>query len=1015
MEPTASFGYWVRRRRKALDLTQAALAHQVGCAEVTIKKIEADERRPSRQIAARLAERLQLAPAERAAFVQAARGELATDRLDVPLPLPPLAPAVAHLPSGTITFLCTDIAGSSQLWEQHPEAMRLALARHDTILRESIAAHEGIVFKSGGDGVYAAFTRAPDALAAALAAQQALLVEPWGQTGPLHVRMALHTGVAEERDGDYFGPPLNRVARLLAVGHGDQILLSRASQELVCDTLPPNVALRDLGTHRLKDLTRPEHIFQVVAPALPADFPPLRSLDLESTNLPAQLTPLIGRERELEQVGARLRRADVRLITLTGPGGIGKTRLALQTAADLLDSFVDGVFFVDLAPISDPALVVATIAQTLGLKEAGGQPLLDSLKRYLREKELLLLLDNFEQIVEAAPLVAELLRAAPALKVLVTSRTPLHLSGEHEFGVPPLTLPDPKQLPSVEQLNQYAAVALFIARARAVHADFQVTNASAPAIAEICHRLDGLPLAIELAAARIKLFPPEELLAWLDRRLPLLTGGPRDLPARQKTLRNTIDWSYHLLDRAQQTLFTRLAVFVGGWTLEAAEAVCNGAGDLGIAIVDGLQSLLDQSLLRQVEGPDGALRFRRLETIREYALERLAASGEAEALRWCHAEYFLRLAEQAEPELRGAEQAIWLARLEVEYDNLRAALQWAAQRGDVEFSARVAGALWRFWVARGPWSEGWARLAEILPEAQAAAPSRSSMWAKVVQGSAVLAFYLGDHAAARQLFEQSLVRYRELGDRLGVAWTLIYYGWLINDGGDPLAARPLLEQSLAICRELGDRQGIGWALARLGLGYSFLGDYAAARPLLEESLALCRAVGDRWGTAWALHLLGLAVGEFGGGDIAAAIALEEESLAISRELRDRRNMAYTLLILGTSIMAQGEYAKVHHLFTEALTLQQEIGDKWGTAVVLWVDAVLSAAQGQAERGLRIESAASALLEAIGAALPGAMLTRFMPILTVSRQTLTADEQARVWAEGRAMTLEQAITYALEGD
>ncbi len=614
MEPTASFGYWVRRRRKALDLTQEELARQVGCAEVTIKKIEADERRPSRQIAERLADSLQLAPAERAAFVQAARGELATDRLDLPLPPLPLAPAVAPLPCGTLTFLCTDIAGSSQLWEQHPEAMRLALARHDTILRETIAAHEGIVFKSGGDGVYAAFTRAPDALAAAVAAQQALLAEPWGQTGPLHVRMVLHMGVAEERDGDYFGPPLNRVARLLAVGHGDQILLSRATYELVCDQLPPEVALRDLGTHRLKDLTRPEQIFQVVAPALPVDFPSLQTLDTRPHNLPAQLTPLIGRTQEVAAVCGHLRRDDVRLLTLSGSGGTGKTRLALQVAAELLEDFVDGAYFVDLAPISDPALVASTIAQPLGVPEIGDQPLIVGLKAHLKRKQKLLLLDNFEQVLSAAPLVVELLAAAPKLKVLITSRAVLHVSGEHEFVVPPLALPNPAERPPLERLIQYDAVRLFIERAQAVKADFSVTNETAPAIAEICARLDGLPLAIELAAARSKLFAPQALLVRLSSRLKLLTGGARDLPARQQTLRSTIDWSYNLLSEGEQRLFARLAVFVGGCTLEAAEAVCDAAGDLSVDVLDGLAALVDKHLL--IQNDDGAEpRFTMLEGI----------------------------------------------------------------------------------------------------------------------------------------------------------------------------------------------------------------------------------------------------------------------------------------------------------------------------------------------------------------------------------------------------------------
>jgi predicted ATPase/transcriptional regulator with XRE-family HTH domain len=832
MGDVPSFGAWLKRRRKALDLTQEGLAQLVGCAVVTIRKLEAEVQPPSRQLAERLAEHLAIPPEERATFIQFARVGL--DAAPPELPLPPE-------------------------------------------------------------------TRVPE---------------------------------------------------------------------------PP-----------------------------PASSPAQRN----RTNLPAQLTQLIGREREVAQLCALLRRRDVRLATLSGPGGIGKTCLALQVAAELLDDFADGVVFVDLAPISDPALVVGTIAEALGLKEAAGQPLIETLKRHLRARELLLLLDNFEQVVDAAPVLAELLKAAHALKLLVTSRTILHLSGEYEFIVPSLTLPDSHHLPPLDQLSQYAAVALFIERARAVKADFQLTTANAPAVAEICRHLDGLPLAIELAAARIKLFAPEELLVRLHQRLPLLTGGPRDMPARQQTLRATIDWSYQLLNHAEQTLFTRLAVFVGGWTLHAVEAVCSPAGDLGIAIVDGLQSLLDHSQLRQVAAPDGAPRFRRLETIREYALERLAASGEEVALRQRHAEYFLTLAERAEPELRGVEQATWLARLEVDYDNLRAALGWAARRDDVELGARLGAALWRFWMARGLWSEGWAHLAELLPETPADALPRTAVWAKVLQGRAVLAFYLGDHATASQLFEHTLARFRELRDQSGIAWTLIYYGWQINDDGDPLAARPLLEEGLAICRELGDRQGIGWTLGCLGLGALYLGEHMAARAMLEEGLAMCRAAADRWSTAWTLHLLGMVLGQLG--DTMAGIALQQESREISRALGDRRNMAYTLMAQGYLTIDLGEYAEAHHLLAEALRLQYEIGAQWGMAFTLWFSAVLSAAEGQAERAVCVESAALRLIETIGVALPVATLGRFMDRLQLSRQTLSADGHARAWTQGRAMTLEQAIAYA----
>jgi predicted ATPase/class 3 adenylate cyclase len=509
---------------------------------------------------------------------------------------------VASPPTGTVTFLFTDIEGSTKLWEDNAPAMQAALARHDELLRWAIEERGGYVFKTVGDAFCAAFPTAPDALETALESQQRLLEEQWSQmSGPLKVRMALHTGAAEERDGDYFGPAVNRVARLLSAGHGGQVLLSAASQEMVRDQLPAGAALIDLGERRLKDLFRPERVFQLIAPGLPPEFPPLKTLEARPNNLPLQPTPLVGREREVEEICKRLRSEEVRLLTLTGPGGVGKTRLALQAGADLLEDFGDGVFFVSLATITDPELVSSAIAGPLGVKESAQQSLMESLKSYLHHKHLLLVLDNFEQVLEGAPLVGELVGACPKLKVLTTSRTPLSLYGEHEYSVSPLALPDPHQPPSVERLTQYEAVRLFIERAQAAKVGFSVRDENAPAIAEICHRLDGLPLAIELAAARIKLLPPEAMLARLGNRLKLLKGGARDLPERQRTLRGTLEWSYMLLDEGEKTLFGRLSVFAGGRTLEAIEAVCDAEGDLGVEVLDGVESLVNNSLLLRQE------------------------------------------------------------------------------------------------------------------------------------------------------------------------------------------------------------------------------------------------------------------------------------------------------------------------------------------------------------------------------------------------------------------------------
>src|SRR5918997_2375900 len=470
---------------------------------------------------------------------------------------------MAALPTGTVTFLFTDIEGSTRLWERDAEAMRSALTRHDGIVRSAIEANGGFVFKTVGDAFCAAFSSATDAVEAALIAQRTLHAEPWDEGSSIRARMALHTGVVEERSGDYFGPPVNRVARLLSAGHGGQTLLSLASQELVRDALPDGARLDDLGERRLKDLFRPERVFQLTVPDLPSEFPPLRTLESLRNNLPLQATPLVGREREVRDVCGRLGQEEVRLLTLTGPGGTGKTRLALQAAADVLEEFEDGVFFVALSDVNDTALVPTTIAGALGLGESGDVALEDLLKEYLGRRELLLLLDNFEQVLEAGPLVGSLLAAAPRLKVLATSRIPLGIYGEHEYAVPPLSVPNTKRLPPIEVLSQYEAVRLFIDRASAAKRGFETTSETAPGVVKFCPRLDGLPLAIELAAARIKLLPPKVLLTRLANRLKLLTGGAKSLPTRQRTLRGTMEWSHDLIDEGEKALFARLSVFSG--------------------------------------------------------------------------------------------------------------------------------------------------------------------------------------------------------------------------------------------------------------------------------------------------------------------------------------------------------------------------------------------------------------------------------------------------------------------
>lgn len=689
------------------------------------------------------------------------------------------------LPVGTITFLFTDIEGSTKLWETQPEAMRSALARHDFLLRSAIEQYDGHIFKTVGDAFCAAFSSPLQAMSAALAAQQALKTETWPEFTPLKVRIALHTGVAEARDADYFGQPLNRVARLLSAGHGGQILLTLATQELIRDTLPPDVSLEDLGAHRLRDLARSEQVFQLLHPDLLAAFPPLKSLEntLFPNNLPQQLTSFIGREKAMAEVKSLL--AKTRLLTLTGSGGCGKTRLSLQVAADVLEDYSDGVWLIELAPLTDPALVPQKVAQTLGIPEEAGQTIQQTLIESLKSKHLLLLLDNCEHLITAcAQLTAALLRSCPQVKALATSREALGIAGEQTYRISSLSAPDPAQIPTPQSLSQYEAVQLFLERALLVKSDFAITNQNAPALAQVCYHLDGIPLALELAAARVRSLSIEDINSKLDSRFRLLTGGDRTALPRQQTLRALIDWSYDLLNAQEKVLWQRLSVFAGGWMLSAAEQVGMGENTAGESIedweiLDLLTSLVDKSLVI-AEELEGIARYRMLETVRQYGAEKLQASGEMEPVRGSHRDYFLALTEEIKPKLGGSEQAHWLEVLEAEHDNLRLALTFCLEEGDGGAAGlRLAGALAQFWMIRGHLSEGRQHLTAIL--SRSIGPDYRTARANALNGSGTLALLQGDYAAAYTLHQESLALERELGDKRGIANSLNNLGNVAHD------------------------------------------------------------------------------------------------------------------------------------------------------------------------------------------------------------------------------------------
>ena len=646
-------------------------------------------------------------------------------------------------------------------------------------------------------------------------------------------------------------------------------------------------------------------------------------------NLPVQFTTLIGREQEIGTVCTLLRRPEVRLLTLTGTGGIGKTRLATQVASELLDDFPDGVFFVPLAPINDADLVAPAIAETLGLREAGDWPLLERLKTYLRERQILLLLDNFEQILPAASLLSELLTTAPDLKLLVTSRAVLHIRGEHELSVAPLALPDLKRSRAPEALAGSPAVELFVGRAQTLKPDFQLTDANAQAIAEICARLDGLPLAIELAAARIKLLPPQALLTRLEHRLQVLTSATRDVPARQQTLRSALAWSYDLLSQEEQRLFRRFSVFVDACTLEAAEAVISDV-ESALPVLDGLAALIDKSLLQQVEGPDQEPRFIMLETIREYARELLTASDKAADAQRAHSAYYLALAEEAEPKLTGAEQRRWLERLAAEHENLRVALHWFTEQGDTESALRLGGALWWFWWIRGYVSEG----RNFLLQAQAAGEEvAAAVRAKALNAAGTLAVMQGNFDETETLCSASLALYQRSGDKQSSIAPLWMLGYVSMEQSNYERARQLTEEALTLARQFGNTWGIAYSLENLAAIAFNQGDYARAHTFIEESLATSRKTGDTEGVARSSWLLALLI--MAQGDLARARTLLEGSLALSSEVGDKRNNAYSRVILGYVAIFQDIPAETSTLLEDGLALLREMGDRRGIAWALY--------------------------------------------------------------------------------
>ena len=841
-----------------------------------------------------------------------------------------------ELLTGTVTFFFSDIEGSTRLLRSTGERWPALLERHQALVRAAFEAHGGSEVGTEGDSFFVAFPTAPAGVAAAVAAQRALAAEPWPDDAQVRVRIGLHTGEASLSAKTYVGLHVHRASRIASVGHGGQVLLSAATRSLAHDALPDGVALRDLGEHRLKDLEHPERIWQLVIEGLEAEFPPISSLDATPNNLPTRMTTFLGRDEEIEAIGALL--AESRLLTLTGPGGTGKTRLSLEVAGRALRHYPDGVWFVELAPISDPDLVATTVAQALKLSERAGRTPLERVVDHIGPNRVLLVLDNFEQVLGAGPVVNQMLTSCPNLTVLASSRSALQVSGEQEYPVPPLGLPDPTNLPSLARLSQYEAVALFIERARAVKPAFAVTNENAPAVAEICVRLDGLPLAIELAAARIRVFTPQAMLARLGDRLGLLSGGARDLPARQQTLRNAIAWSHDMLDETDRELFARLSVFVGGAGVEFVERVCVGGS--GADPFDALISLVEHSLVRQGEGVGGEARFGMLETIRDFAIEQAVQRGQWEDLRERHARVYGEFARQSASMVMGSSSREWLDRFEQDHDNLRAALAWM-MANDTDGALRLVHDLWRFWQRRGHLVEGIERAEAALglPDAASHAESR----ADALSAAAGLAYWLADADRARGHYLAEIAARQALGDRAGLADANygISFTWSIIELGNPetaVNAERHINAALQIYREDGDDAGIGrceWALANVFYG---AGRNADARSHAAHALELFESIDDRFMVGWATYTMGLAALaetiQTGGGDVAAnaeAIGLLLDALRTFQEADDVSG--YTLVLDSMAALAYHEGDR-----QRAATLTGAVGAlerSSGTLLNLW--------------------------------------------------------------------------------
>jgi predicted ATPase/class 3 adenylate cyclase len=921
-----------------------------------------------------------------------------------------------NLPSGTVTFLFTDVEGSTKLWEKYPEAMKSALAKHDSILKEAIESNNGQVIKTTGDGVHAVFSTAIDAINASTDVQRLLQTseffakrhdEAKNSEVSIRVRMGLHTGEAELRGGDYYGSTLNRAARIMSIGHGGQVLISETTLRIVQDHFPVDISTLDLGQHHLKGLNRPEHIYQLNASGLQQEFPPLKSQTYATNNLPTQLTSFVGRERELAEANSRLESA--RLLTLIGPGGTGKTRISIQLGSQLISSFKDGVWLVEFAPISDPSLVIKTIASTFDIGEVPGTPLKILVHDYLREKNLLLILDNCEHLVEASARVAdELLHVAPKVKIIASSREALGINGETIYRLPSLSLPEQVEVTKEAALG-FESVLLFVERASAANRKFQLTDENASSVAQICSRLDGIPLAIELAASRITVFSPEQIAKRLDDRFKLLTGGSRTALPRQQTLRALIDWSYDLLNENERALLRRLSVFAGGWTFEASETICDT-----VDVFEYMPQLVNKSLVT-VNDEGEEPRYFLLETIRQYARDKLLEKGEGEGTRERHLAYFLKMAETAGPEMVKKEKELeWIYRLRIEFDNIRAAVEWGLSN-DPFAVARIIYALSFVAVVTNFGGEGHRWGEKALKEIDALGKNKTDeeelSRARLLVSMGIMSFSMGDNQTSRLEAMEASTILRKLGDNRTLAIALGFLCGACVLTGRKDEAIKVFEEALVIAEELGDGYVLGTVLSAGSRVDVFAkGDFSKAFEHHSKASKLLKEHGNRW--SYGITMYGFGNLYLTQRDFAKSREKYKIAMQTMQELGSVRNVSMIKSDLAHILRHEGRNLEAISAYRETIMEWQRMGHRAAIAHQLECMAFIAKALEQKEKALRLLGAAEILRQKIEIDMTMQEREEYDKEVSDLKANMDHAEFTSLWTEGRSMTMDAAIELAV---